>query len=215
MQPLASSVGCWVGGSGCTWRRYLDSGAEVCYRPPMKRIPLWLLGLCVGFVLTARAGEFPDEWTWDRDSQARARHAALEGKPMPNLNPVGWVNGEVKPAELKGKVVVVDFYATWCGPCMAAIPHNNELLKRYKDQGLVLVGVCTSSRGQEKMEQTVKDRGIEYPTARDPQLANEKGWQVHYYPTYAIVDRKGVVRVIGLKPTYVEQVVKKLLAEGR
>ena len=96
---------------------------------------------------------------------------------------------------------------------MAAIPHNNELLKRYKDQGLVIVGVCTSSRGQEKMDQTAKDRGIEYPTARDPNLKSEKAWQVHYYPTYAVVDRKGVIRAIGLQPDYVEKVVKKLLDE--
>ena len=96
---------------------------------------------------------------------------------------------------------------------MAAIPHNNELLKKYKDKGLVIIGVCTSKRGQEKMEQTAKDRGITYPTARDPQLTTENAWQVHYYPTYAIVDRKGTVRIVGLKPSYVESVVKKLLAE--
>ena len=135
-------------------------------------------------------------------------------KPMPGLNLAGWVNGQVTPEAMKGKVVVMDFYATWCGPCMAAIPHNNELLKNYKDKGLLIVGVCTSSRGQEKMEQTANARGIAYPTARDPQLKSQKAWQVHYYPTYAIVDRKGIVRIVGLKPDHVEQVVKKLLAEA-
>jgi len=132
---------------------------------------------------------------------------------MPALNLTGWVNGEVKSEDMKGKVVVVDFYATWCGPCMAAIPHNNEMLKAYKSKGLVIVGVCTSNRGQEKMDQTVKDKGIEYPTARDPQLKSEKAWAVHYYPTYAVVDRKGIVRSIGLQPHNVEAVVKKLLNE--
>jgi thiol-disulfide isomerase/thioredoxin len=180
----------------------------------MNRFQTWLIGLCLLLFLNALGGEFPDEWTWDRDGQARARHAALEGKPMPALDLVGWVNGQVKPQDMKGKVVVVDFYATWCGPCMAAIPHNNELLKKYKDKGLVIVGVCTSNRGQEKMEQTANDRGITYPTARDPQLSSAKAWQVHYYPTYAIVDRKGRVRIIGLQPNHVEQVVKKLLAEA-
>jgi thiol-disulfide isomerase/thioredoxin len=180
----------------------------------MNRLQSSLLALVSTLVLSAYAGEFPDEWTWDQDAQARAAHAALEGKPMPKLDVTDWINGQVKPQDMKGKVVVVDFYATWCGPCMAAIPHNNELLKNYKDKGLVIVGVCTSKRGQEKMAQTVKERGIEYPTASDPELASEKAWHVRYYPTYAIVDRKGIVRIIGLQPNYVEQVVKKLLAEA-
>jgi len=165
-------------------------------------------------VLMAEGGEFPDSWTWDRSPEARAAHAVLESKPMPPLYLSEWLNGVVKPEDMKGKVVVVDFYATWCGPCMAAIPHNNELMSKYKDKGLVLFGVCTSDSGQLKMDQTVRSRGIEYPSARDPFLKSERAWGVHYYPTYAIVDRKGIVRVVGLRPDYVEPVIKKLLAEA-
>ena len=180
----------------------------------MRKPLIWVAISLFTIALSARASEFPDDWTWDKDAAARAPHAALEGKPMPPLDLTGWVNGEVKPEEMKGKVVIVDFYATWCGPCMAAIPHNNELLKKYKDKGLLIVGVCTHNRGQEKMEQTVKDKGIEYPTARDSQLKSQAAWAVHYYPTYAIVDRKGIVRIIGLQPGNVEKVVKKLLDEA-
>lgn len=171
------------------------------------------MALAGALTLSVRAAEFPDDWTFDSKSDQRAAHAALEGKPMPALDISGWVNGQVTPAQMKGKVVVVDFYATWCGPCKAAIPHNNEMLKKYKDQGLLIVGVCTSSRGQESMAETAKDKGMEYPTARDPQLKAQKLWAVQYYPTYAIVDRKGVVRAVGVRTDKVEDVVKKLLAE--
>jgi thiol-disulfide isomerase/thioredoxin len=169
--------------------------------------------LSVLFALTGLAGEFPDDWTWDDKPGSREEHATLEGQPMPGLELTNWINGTVSAADMKGKVVVVDFYATWCGPCMASIPHNNELLKKYQALGLVIVGVCTSKRGQEKMEETVKTRGIEYPTAQDALLNSQAAWHVHYYPTYAIVDRKGVVRIIGLQPPHVEEVVKKLLDE--
>jgi thiol-disulfide isomerase/thioredoxin len=159
------------------------------------------------------AGEFPDEWTWDDKPNYRADHAALEGKPLRALSVSGWIGNPVTAADLKGKVVVIDFYATWCGPCMNAIPHNNQLVAKYKDKGLVLFGVCTDKSGQDKMAEVVKTHDMKYPTAADPQLISEKTWKVHYYPTYAVIDRKGIVRVVGLQPGRVEAVVQKLLGE--
>jgi thiol-disulfide isomerase/thioredoxin len=180
----------------------------------MRTLHKLFIGSIFTLGVTVIASEFPDSWTWDNKAEMRSGHAALEGKPMPALTVSDWTNGQVKPEDMKGKVVIVDFYATWCGPCMAAVPHNNELLKKYKDKGLVIVGVCTSKRGQEKMETNAKEKGMEYPVARDPGEKSGKAWDVHYFPTYAIIDRKGIVRVIGLQPNHVEEVVKKLLDES-
>jgi thiol-disulfide isomerase/thioredoxin len=176
-----------------------------------------LLPVVIAFIFCglrpASAGEFPDSWTWDDTPENRAAHAALEGKPMPAFHVSDWINGGITAADIKGKVIVVDLYATWCGPCMRAIPHNNELLKKYKDKGLVVIGVCTSKHGQEIFAANARQHEIAYPAARDPELKTEKAWAVQYYPTYAVIDRKGIVRALGLQPEYVEEVVQKLLAE--
>lgn len=178
-----------------------------------KKFFLIAFGSLALITLPAFAGEFPDSWTWDDKPGYRADHAALEGKHMPPLHVAGWINGGITSDAVKGKVVVIDLYATWCGPCMRAIPHNNELLKKYASKGLVIIGVCTSDRGQESFVANAKQHGMTYPAARDPELKTEKAYAVHYFPTYAIIDRKGIVRAVGVQPHHVEAVIEKLLAE--
>lgn len=68
--------------------------------------------------------------------------AALIGKPAPDLNVEEWANGSPLTAdELKGKVVLLDFWAIWCGPCVATFPHLREWQEKYSEKGLVIVGM--------------------------------------------------------------------------
>ena len=158
--------------------------------------------------------EFPsDHFFYPHGEAHQKKLDGLVGKKMPELSVSGWMNGQVKPEDMQGKVVVIDLWATWCGPCVAAIPHNNELMSKYKDRGLLVVGVCTSRSGQEKLGDSVKEHKIGYPVCKDPDLKTEKAYQISFYPTYVAVDRNGNIRAAGLRPDKVEEVVKKLLDE--
>jgi cytochrome c biogenesis protein CcmG/thiol:disulfide interchange protein DsbE len=161
---------------------------------------------------TSTAGEFPADWFFKMRPKQKAKHDAMIGEPMPTLTLSHWIGDPQSAETMHGKVVIIDFWATWCGPCKRAIPHNNELYEKYADDGLVLIGVCGSS-GQDKMPAVARQYKIAYPIARDAKLVSAKAWNVFFWPTYAAVDRSGIVRAIGLKPQSLDPVIRKLLAE--
>eukprot|EP00752_Nemacystus_decipiens_P016596 g14836.t1 len=163
--------------------------------------------------LSATAGEFPDNWYWlGNDDKRVEAHIKFEGRQAPALSVGEWVGGEFDVNSMKGSIVVIDFWATWCGPCIAAMPKNTELAETYAEDGVKLIGVCTSGDAN-KMPGILKDNKAEYPNAFTVGDQVEKDWPIQWYPTYAVLDRDGIVRAIGLKPDNVKDVIETLLAE--
>jgi len=140
---------------------------------------------------------------------------AMQGQTAPALSVTNWINSKpLTLANLKGKIVVIDFWATWCGPCLASVPHSNELQKKYADKGVVIIAVCAPNGG-EKMAVTVKERGIEYAVALD---TGDKGntfavYKADSYPDYFIIDRKGNLHWGDVVNDDVEKAIQLLLAE--
>jgi thiol-disulfide isomerase/thioredoxin len=114
-------------------------------------------------------------------------------------------------ADLKGKIVVLDFWATWCGPCIASIPKTNEMAAKYADRGVVVLGVC-HPEGGEKMAATATEHGIRYPLALDAQGATIKAFAVDSFPDYYVVGRDGSLVAADVSNSKVEEVVQALLA---
>ena len=113
---------------------------------------------------------------------------------------------------LKGKAVILDFWATWCGPCNAEAPILDQVAKKYADRGLVVVGVSQDD-SPELPREWVKSRRVSYPLAFDAERVS-RNFAVESLPTMVVLDRNGVVRAIriGMTPSSeIQDIVEKIL----
>ena len=95
-------------------------------------------------------------------------------------------------SRLRGKVVLLDFWATWCAPCRLAIPHLNDLYKAYRTRGLEIIGVSLDTGSREGVRKFAISMGIQYPIIlADDEVLKDYG--ISPIPTTYLIDREGYI----------------------
>ena len=123
----------------------------------------------------------------------------VEGMMPPLTGATTWINTPPLTTEqLRGKVVVVDFWTYSCINCIRSIPYVRAWAEKYKDQGLVVIGVHTPEFAFEKSEANVRQNiqrlGISYPVAMDNEFAIWRAFKNQYWPAHYFIDAKGQIR---------------------
>ncbi len=137
-----------------------------------------------------------------------------------------WINSKpLSLADLKGKVVLLDFWTFDCWNCYNSFPWMNNLEKRLKDKGLQLIGVHTPEFDHEKIRSNIEEKAKEFklhhPIMIDNDFTYWRAMNNKYWPAFYIIDKKGQVRSVFFGETHegdqqairIEKVLKELLAE--
>src|SRR6185369_3029052 len=152
------------------------------------------------------------------DDKAETKKLSI-GDAAPALSVEKWVKGDAITGFEKGKVYIVEFWATWCGPCKASMPHLSELQKEYKSKGLTIIGMASTGWEKElsKVEEMVKDKGdtMGYTVAWDKDGATNNAYmkasKQRGIPTSFVVDQKGNLAWLG-HPMQLDFVIDDVLA---
>lgn len=145
--------------------------------------------------------------------------ARADSMPAPGFSIASETGQQISLSEHKGKVVYLDFWASWCGPCRASFKWLNEAQERYGSQGLVIIAVNVD-QDKEAARQFLKENPVNFKIGFDPEGGVAKSYQVRGMPSSCLIDRDGRLQSahIGYRlkdKSALEEEVRKLVSEAR
>jgi peroxiredoxin len=127
---------------------------------------------------------------------AGAAHAGVgKNQRAPEFSLPSLKGGRVSLSQLKGKVVLVDFWAQWCEPCKKELPELEKIAKQYAGRGVVVLGISIDKQ-RENAEKLARQLGISFDVLLDPAGSVAGIYDLPKMPTSFVVDKKGIVRFI-------------------
>ena len=143
--------------------------------------------------------------------------SGLTGQPAPDFALKSSSGENLRLSEYRGDVVMVNFWATWCGPCRQEMPLLDEMFSKYERVGFSLLGVNIDENSSKAMNM-VSELGVSFPVLFDTRKEVSKLYEVDAMPVTVLIDREGTVRYVhhGYKPGYEQMYldqIKSLLRE--
>jgi peroxiredoxin len=142
---------------------------------------------------------------------AAQAQAISESAPAPDFTLKSNSGKNIKLSELRGQVVMINFWASWCGPCRQEMPLLNQLYQRYEPMGFTLLGVNVEEDSA-AADKVLKEIPVDFPVLYDNRNQVSDTYQVRAMPSTILIDRDGKVRYLhkGYKPGYEEDYQKQV-----
>ena len=139
--------------------------------------------------------------------------SGMTGRPAPDFALKSSTGDNLRLSEFRGDVVMINFWATWCGPCRQEMPLLDELYQRYNRVGFNLLGVNIDDDSNRAMAM-IRELGVGFPVLFDSRKEVSKMYDVDAMPVTVLVDREGNVRFVhqGYKPGYEEKYLDQVRA---
>jgi peroxiredoxin len=137
--------------------------------------------------------------------------SGLTGQAAPDFALKSSSGANLRLSEYRGDVVMVNFWATWCGPCRQEMPLLDELYSRYERVGFSLLGVNIDDDSRRAMSM-VSELGVSFPVLFDARKEVSKLYEVDAMPVTVLIDREGTIRYVhnGYKPGYEEKYLDQI-----